>query len=70
MWPIVNAKICAVAKACGLEPTTIRAGDDADVYVVPHEWKSYSSEAYRLGDVLCAVIEKLAPLLGVEDEGE
>ncbi len=69
MNPTTNPKVVALAKALGVRPCEIYAGGPVDdVYVIPHKWCNSSSEAYSLGETMCAVIEKLAPLLTEEEK--
>jgi len=68
MYPTTNLKVVEIARALGLKSYKIIAGDPADMYVIPYEWGSGSDEAYCIGDVMCAVIERLAPLIGEMEE--
>jgi hypothetical protein len=64
---VCNKAVVELARRLGLKSYKIVRGDPADLYVVGTPWTNADDEAYLVGDVMCAVIEKITPLLQLEE---
>ena len=68
MTPTTNPIVVEIARSLGVEPHKIMAGGGAELFVIDHPWTNFSDEAYLIADVMCAVIERLAPMLATKDQ--
>lgn len=68
MRPVDNVKVVDIARSLNLQSYKIISGDPADLYVIATPWEGGSDEAYLVGDIMCAVVERLWPLLEASKE--